>query len=442
MKGWLPSAALVTALGTLVEHIVPPSLRSLLYVSNWEGDHFSLNGPSDSGVQAALDLTDAFLKIRVIDGVVRGNRQLHQIRQCAWSILTVNVERNHWVTVIIALTGQDDEDNDNKDYYTRVERISVIEGIDPGPMGDYKVNVYSCVEGLLRFAGLQFTDSEAEPLPENSWRQPIWVPTQNNAYSCGVRAYANIKTMLRRLATAWEAMAPDEGLKSLPPSATAAENRFLWDPMPGWFHYELERWEMVGSNAATIVRACDYQARIAVEVVKRARGPKDDPKKGETSEAKKAINVPNDDDDPFDDDDGMPFYEGWSDKMKQEVRRQYTGTGTPEREKKTPETDTSPEEDTPSPPPTLTERQVAIKEWAGVSVWLNPSPSVRRGGKKRPREDDVVDLTGNNDGGAIPISFNRTRADTGHYTNPFASRQAAAKSVMIRRGSRRPRGGA
>ncbi|KAK7946455.1 uncharacterized protein PG986_010776 [Apiospora aurea] len=129
----------------------------------------------------------------------------------------------------------------------------------------------------------------------------------------------------------------------------------------------------------------------------------------------------------------MPFYEGWSDKMKQEVRRQNTGTGAPEPEKKTPETDTTSEEKTPPTPPTLDERQLAIKEWAGVSVWLNPPPSVRRGGKKRPREDDAVNLAGQDGGGAIPISFNRTRADTGHYNNPFARRQAAAKSVMITR---------
>ncbi|KAK8023947.1 hypothetical protein PG993_012013 [Apiospora rasikravindrae] len=415
MQEWLPSVALITAMETLKEQILPPSMRGQVYVSNWEGAHFMLEDPTPDEAERNFQKLLQQVRIDPLTGAVGGNRQLRQVRERPWSILTVNVNDNHWATVVIALVDKRDDMTSNKDYYNRVERISVLEGLEAGFKGPQKTAIYARVEALLRTAGLQFPTATLE----NSWRQPIWVPEQEDAFSCGVRAYANIKTMLRRLAKAWEAMETDEeSLAVRPPSATTAENRFLWDPMPGWFHYELERWEMIGSNAAAVVRGCDYQARVAVEVVQRARGPRDDP--GQTSDAETALNLPDND-----------AYSGWPDDIAQTVRWQNAGIA---RMKKTPEPGPRPVEVTPTADPTRTERNKAMGKWAGVAVWLNPPPTVRRGGTKRPREADVIDLTGDDDGngGAVPISFNRTRTDTNHYTNPFATRQSAPKSVMVR----------
>ncbi|KAK8067824.1 hypothetical protein PG996_006936 [Apiospora saccharicola] len=293
MTSWLTSNALLTALDSLVEQILPPSVREHVYVGNWDQEaHFQFaNGAADERLHEALVGQIRVQQVDAADGTtrIRGARQLNSVRGKPWSILTVNVDGNHWVTVLVGL-------NPNvrlggtppRHHYGRVERLSIIEGLyqrrrqdqddddddasDPGEIdSDIRKKIYVRLESLLLAAGLTFAGEGPD-----DWRRSIWAPAQTDGTSCGVRAYAHIKQLLSRLARLGDAYAyayayDDRPFHQISPAAPECQAA-VFEPLPGWFHYEHERWEMVGRAAAAAVRACGYQARVAVEIVQETRG--------------------------------------------------------------------------------------------------------------------------------------------------------------------------
>ncbi|KAK6856422.1 hypothetical protein PG995_006609 [Apiospora arundinis] len=286
MQSWVEGASLDTALRTLWQQLLPPGLRQMVYVTNWEDDSFFQWQSRERTVeqlQKAYDDSMGKLSKRRDDGRI-AQRQLHLVCRAAWSILTVNVNANHWVTVIIHMAGPPPAAGvvgNPHQYYDRVSRICVVEGLSPAaegpdasPLGTPPGNlpIYMRVEAMLRQVGLAFPDHRDPPEP--LWRREIWRPHQGDANSCGVRAYSNIKHFLARLASVWESQddpsAPPFAVGDYPSSPNSNDGRFF-GPLPGWFHYELERWEMLGANAGAVVRACRYEARVAVEVIQNAQ---------------------------------------------------------------------------------------------------------------------------------------------------------------------------
>ncbi|KAK6840130.1 hypothetical protein PG987_005996 [Apiospora arundinis] len=295
-------ASLDTALRTLWQQLLPPGLRQMVYVTNWEDDSFFQWQSRERTVeqlQKAYDDSMAKLSKRRDDGRI-AQRQLHLVCRAAWSVLTVNVNANHWVTVIIHMAGPPPAAGvvgNPHQYYDRVSRICVVEGLSPAaegpdasPLGTPPGNlaIYMRVEAMLRQVGLAFPDHRDPPEP--LWRREIWRPRQGDANSCGVRAYSNVKHFLARLASVWESQddpsAPPFAVGDYAASPDSNDGRFF-GPLPGWFHYELERWEMLGANAGAVVRACRYQARVAVEVIQRSEDMN-----GTEQNARLAMNLP------------------------------------------------------------------------------------------------------------------------------------------------------
>ncbi|KAK8073930.1 hypothetical protein PG994_004829 [Apiospora phragmitis] len=368
---------LITAMRTLRERIVPQDMRdaNMVYLANWEEEaHFEF-GHGQSEENQALSTQkhrDLLEEITIGNGGrIGGNRQMAQIRQHAWSVLTVNYDGNHWTTVIIALSDLM-IGGSSIGYYNRVERLSVLEGLDPTGGRGIANDVYGRFEALLRRAGLEFPSD----IPTD-WRRPVWVPTQHDADSCGVRAYVNIKTFMRRL------------------------NHRLFDPMPGWFNYELERWEMIGSNAAAVVRACDYHARVAVEIVQQHQDGLD---------AKEALNLP---------DRGALENDAWPDKEQKKVLNPSPQVAPEPETVVDPDDDpeeTPPEirpEDRPENQPNARKADSAFKPPL-VPTLVFPIPKVHLRGSKR-RFQDFQDIT--QDGSGPSSSRNN------EPNNPFARRQ-------------------
>ncbi|KAK8109545.1 hypothetical protein PG999_007682 [Apiospora kogelbergensis] len=300
MQSWVRDSALTTALSTLNERILPPALEQagMVYIENWTDELFFQLGSTAADEAFIRRLND--VKFRST-GQIR-QAQLHQIRRHAWSVLTVNLNGNHWVTVVIHLAGRPNRATPNR-YFSRVSRICVINGFENGDTE----RVYRRVEAMLQHARLAFpgpapggagsrTDAGLQLADPWRWRRTIWCPPQLDGSSCGVRAYVNVKNFLGRLVRAWESRADPRRAPRVIPEVMAAgdagqtennENLFF-EPLPGWFNYELERWEMLGVNAGAVVRACDYEARVAVEVVREQDGGRD----GRAMAAGGAINIP------------------------------------------------------------------------------------------------------------------------------------------------------
>ncbi|KAK8005699.1 hypothetical protein PG990_011736 [Apiospora arundinis] len=302
MQSWVEGASLDTALRTLWQQLLPPGLRQMVYVTNWEDDSFFQWQSRERTVeqlQKAYDDSMVKLSKRRDDGRI-AQRQLHLVRRAAWSVLTVNVNANHWVTVIIHMAGPPPAAGvvgNPHQYYDRVSRICVVEGLSPTPEGPDasplgtppgNLPIYMRVEAMLRQVGLAFPDHRDPPEP--LWRREIWRPHQGDANSCGVRAYSNVKHFLARLASVWESQndpsTPPFAVGDYAASPNSNDGRFF-GPLPGWFHYELERWEMLGANAGAVVRACRYQARVAVEVIQRSEDMN-----GNEQNAQLAMNLP------------------------------------------------------------------------------------------------------------------------------------------------------
>ncbi|KAK8102944.1 hypothetical protein PG984_016090 [Apiospora sp. TS-2023a] len=414
MTSWLTSNALLTATASLVEQLLPESVRDHVYVGNWDQEEhfqFAAGSADEQRHEALIDQ----IQVDANTGRIRGTRQLNAVRAKPWSILTVNVDGNHWVTVLVGL-------NPNvrlgatppNHHYGRVERLSIIEGLyqqngrqDGG--GDesesaIRKKIYARLESLLEAAGLTFAGEEPA-----DWRRSIWAPAQTDGTSCGVRAYAHIKTLLHRLARIGDAY--DTPFIQISPAAPECQSVF--EPMPGWFHYEHERWEMVSRNAAAAVRACGYQARVAVEILQETRGG---------VEAKDALRLS----------DQRPQYVAWpaAERRKLARRRKRGAAAAAAAEKRDPPPPKTPENNSPSPSPSPSPELEYYKPGrerpdfrkTPVVLVMQP-PTVRKGGK-------YVDIL------PAPLEYYSGSGSgntlRNNNENPFAERQRGPTGVIMR----------
>ncbi|KAK7916968.1 hypothetical protein PG985_010576 [Apiospora marii] len=418
MQAWVTGNALITAMDSLVDQMLPDEVRDHVYVGNWEAsDHFRFrNGAADE--RRHNDLLD---RIRLTDdNKLRGNRQLRDLRRRIWSLLTVNVDGNHWVTVLIALNprvrlgtpppkkkdkdGSEepaDGDDKNKDgkkpavesvtYYPEVQRLALIEGLYQDRAGRRTVRrgIFTRLESLLRRAGLRFPSDDPR-----DWRRNIWAPDQDD-------------TLLGRLArigdageTRFRTIAPDD-----------PECRFVFEPLPGWFHYEAERWEIVGRNAGAVVRACDYRARVAVEIVQEEQG----------KEAKEALNLPKEE----------PEYILWPTPERDIVRRRML-----RKRQGTPSDDGGGGGSDAGSGPELGFRRLnrrRPKYRKTPVVLVMPPPTVRKGG----RYLDILPAGDYAGGGSQLGSGGGNNLGGGsNDDNPFTRRQEAPTGIILR--SRQP----
>ncbi|KAI1298092.1 hypothetical protein F5Y03DRAFT_386787 [Xylaria venustula] len=181
----------------------------------------------------------------------RSRRALNLMKETPFSIFPICTNSDHWVLVLMCKTTPprvDKKDETEKVEYSHVTHVAVL---DPFRY-DARVNmVQDRLRRWLTEAG-NFTYAVGH-------QREMWVPLQEDATSCGPRAYWNAKQLINRLLTFYEA------------GIDFAEA--LFNDLSGWFNEHFVRGEMMGRCAWDAVRAMDYNARISVECVSQVRQP-------------------------------------------------------------------------------------------------------------------------------------------------------------------------
>ncbi|XDG08152.1 hypothetical protein ABKA04_007767 [Annulohypoxylon sp. FPYF3050] len=82
----------------------------------------------------------------------------------------------------------------------------------------------------------------------------MWVPWQQDGWSCGLRMFWTARNMMDRIQETMD---------------RNGYNEQIWGSLPGWFNPDQVRWEMIGLNAYEAVKEMNFRARFAVEVVSK-----------------------------------------------------------------------------------------------------------------------------------------------------------------------------
>ncbi|KAI1350581.1 hypothetical protein F5Y01DRAFT_146513 [Xylaria sp. FL0043] len=168
-------------------------------------------------------------------------RALNRIGATPFSIFPICTDGDHWVLVVICKSRPH-----GTKRWSHVKHVAVL---DPF-RNSQRVKMVNERLRLWLIEGGEFTYSE-------NYNKDVWVPLQNDATSCGARAYWNAKQLIDRLLAFYEA-----GIEY---------SSLLWNDLSGWFNEDFVRGEMMGRCAWAAVRAMDYNARIAVEYVNWVR---------------------------------------------------------------------------------------------------------------------------------------------------------------------------
>ncbi|KAI0018018.1 hypothetical protein F4780DRAFT_557118 [Xylariomycetidae sp. FL0641] len=176
----------------------------------------------------------------------RIRREFRKYEYTIWALTLNNV---HWVSAVIhkeqrlpSDSAKNAKDKKDTGRFTHVAQIAIL---DPMKSAQSIQLVQSRLKVIL-------TSWMGCTLAEKSQRE-IWVPQQHDTVSCGPRAFWAAKQTMDRLLVLHE--------------ASQTYNESLWEPQSGWFDEDFVRWQMIGLCAWEIVRAMDYRARVAIELV-------------------------------------------------------------------------------------------------------------------------------------------------------------------------------
>ncbi|KAI3318798.1 hypothetical protein HD806DRAFT_302841 [Xylariaceae sp. AK1471] len=215
--------------------------------------HSSL--PKD--VRDQIDITQPGIDARVfysgrtgvdaLYNVLKGplTRMYKTIKAKEYNIWPINTNGNHWVTVIIHKKQRPDKDNGNKQAWTHITEMAVV---DPYRSGATMNMVHTQIRKLLEAGKFTFA---------LDYERKVWSSLQRDASSCGPRSYWCAKQFMDRILWLYE--------------SKSSYNENLWDDLSGWFDEDFVRGEMIGRAAWNAIRDMNYNARVAIECVNRVR---------------------------------------------------------------------------------------------------------------------------------------------------------------------------
>lgn len=160
-----------------------------------------------------------------------------QLRTRKYHLWPINVMGDHWVSVFVRM----EKSGKEADFFDLIAQVVVLD-----PMHHHKAAGW-----VARRVKKVFKTDNVELL-EGADRQ-VWIPTQHDEFSCGIRCYTYLNEMMRRIKEV-------EITGNKDPES-------LFEPFSGYFDADEMRHEMIGLVAAMGLRDQKYVARVAVEVV-------------------------------------------------------------------------------------------------------------------------------------------------------------------------------
>ncbi|KAI1091423.1 hypothetical protein F5B19DRAFT_277847 [Rostrohypoxylon terebratum] len=169
------------------------------------------------------------------------NRRFYaRLREKEYTLWPCNYDGNHWVLTVIH-KGRSRADVGGFD---QVLQVAILDSWREVGSRSRKQRISTRLHGIFKKAGLQ-VGNESERI--------VWVPWQQDQWSCGLRTFWAGKQMMDRIQETVE--------------RSSGYDEQIWAPLPGWFNTDKVRWDMIGLNAYHAVKEMGYRARISVELV-------------------------------------------------------------------------------------------------------------------------------------------------------------------------------
>ncbi|KAI0173016.1 hypothetical protein GGR52DRAFT_547048 [Hypoxylon sp. FL1284] len=170
----------------------------------------------------------------------RYGRLFRQFARTKYSLWPINVNGLHWELVFMQKSAPKSSSAVNRPgEYSRIARMAVIDSWRGWGREERSKMVDDKLHAI--FAAYDFEFS-------NNHERDIWVPAQEDVWSCGPRVFWGAKELMSRI-------------------ASGDTNDDLWADLDGWANPEASRWEMVGLNGYQAIKDMDYRARVSVELV-------------------------------------------------------------------------------------------------------------------------------------------------------------------------------
>ncbi|KAI1853345.1 hypothetical protein JX266_002051 [Neoarthrinium moseri] len=212
----------------------PPEVRQLINLLDTSADAGLFRHSGGTSLEHNAD------KVRQsLEGTNHGgdSKLLKSIRAHEFTMWPVDVGM-HWVVLILQMQ----QTGGSKEFDHVAQAVIIDTDHDPLTVGF----VLDRLKTVLAAGGISFART-----PELLLN--MWVPPQDDGWSCGLRCYAAMSEFMQRVTRLYLA------------GKTYEDS--LWEPMPSWFLAQSVREEMAGLCAAMCVRELKYKARIAIELV-------------------------------------------------------------------------------------------------------------------------------------------------------------------------------
>ncbi|KAI8631597.1 hypothetical protein F5Y19DRAFT_463300 [Xylariaceae sp. FL1651] len=177
---------------------------------------------------------------------LKNTRLYNRFKRSEYSIWPINTNGNHWVTVVLHKQQRPTKQDKKKMEWSHITQMAIIDPFRSAPN-------QRMVNAQMR----RFLENDGNFTFAPGYERTVWGPLQRDTTSCGPRSYWCAKQIMDRLLELHE-----DGIDY---------DESIWNDLSGWFNEDFIRGEMIGRNAWDGVRAMDYNARLAIEIVNQVK---------------------------------------------------------------------------------------------------------------------------------------------------------------------------